>query len=279
MGGGNLMGIILLVLLAGTVFAQVTPGPGGGGGGGSASTRGFYASVPSCTSTNNGAFYSTTDIGGGYDGQCNGSSWQWYFKGFPITPPPVIGSLTWVNQGSSTYTTTTGRAVLSGLFNSSVNLRGLSFSSPATPYSYTMRFSVDQGIFANSYLYFLGFVDSSTGNMKDIEILVDATTSGSRLSYVRTGTWAGTNYWTASPTETNYGLVPVNEDFILKIADDGTNTIFKISNSDGAIYTTVLSQTRTTFTANPNTVVFGCLAAASAGNCNMTVSDLTQGTN
>src|SRR6185369_10476963 len=106
--------------------------PGGGGGGGGA-TRGTFAAIPTCDMTTNGQTYWTTDSG--LQAQCDGTSWQYFFGQFPVTPLTTTTVNTWYNQTSATLTGVPGGVILTSTTSGSANIQGRLTAVPATPYT------------------------------------------------------------------------------------------------------------------------------------------------
>lgn len=238
-----------------------------------ASQFGTFANLPATTNQTKGNRYKQTD--GPYEWIFTGSIWQAFYRGRQVTLPPAIGSLTWVNQGGSTYSTTNGRGIFSAAFNASANYRLLQITPPTAPYTYTFRISVTMPKFTDSYVVSIGFLDSSTNKFKLMDLLLDNTNgAGHGGTQLRSSQW--TNATTNSGSVAAVAVPIGYGEYVLRINNDGTNCNYSYSGDDGDSFFTFLSETKGTFTATPDRIVFGAIAAVSANNVVLTISDITQ---
>lgn len=76
---------------AANATATIALSQGYSSGGGAASLYTTYALLAgtTCNSSNNGQVGFTSDSV--YTARCNGSAWQWFFRGMAVTPPPASG--------------------------------------------------------------------------------------------------------------------------------------------------------------------------------------------
>lgn len=128
-GGGQ-------AITAAAANGTFTCGAVGGGG----SSRGLFASAPTCNAGASGTTYFATDAD--LQGQCNGTSWQWFYAQIPAVPTSISGSSTWFNQSTlaaqaSVANTSGGAGVIftGGQLNGS-NVQGRLRAYPATPFTY-----------------------------------------------------------------------------------------------------------------------------------------------
>lgn len=164
----------------------------------------------------------------------------------PASAPPSQSTLTWVNQGSATASDSYGGIFMSAPGSSSVNLRCLAKSTPATPYSFTIAALLD--MYGANYGS-IGIVlrDSATGK------LITFTAGG----YSGGFTNGGVSYY-SSPTLWNsnastVGGVPYPWTF-LRVTDNGTTFTFALSSNGQDFTNVVYSASRTAWLANPNQI-------------------------
>src|SRR6185369_515309 len=97
---------------------------------GSAVTYGAYAALPG-SGTTAGDQYITNDSS--YRFTWTGSVWAAAYLATPVTIPPAVSALTWVNQGGATTDETVGGIYLEIPASGSPNLRSLVKTLPACP--------------------------------------------------------------------------------------------------------------------------------------------------
>lgn len=125
-----------------------TCGTIGGGG----SSRGVFASAPTCNAGANNTTYFTTDAG--LIGQCNGTAWKWFYGQIPVVPTSTSGSALWLNENTgnalaTAVNNTSGAGVLfTGGSSSSVLVQARLRVAPATPYTYVVCMNALSGAFA-----------------------------------------------------------------------------------------------------------------------------------
>lgn len=173
-----------------------------------------------------------------------GSAFGYWGPIFPLTTPPSVSSLTWVNQGSAAATNKNGGLFFTVPGASSTNITALVKAMPTPPYSLTVLFLLDNlttnyagaGIFVN---------DSSTGKIVTMGWLWSGPNLG--VSYYNSPSSYNTQSYVVN------GFYAINPLFF-RLSDDGTNFKFAIS-ANGFDFSNVLRQeSRTAFLANPNQV-------------------------
>lgn len=222
---------------------------GGGGGGGNISS-GPTASLPAPGTA--GSVYFPTD--GAVIYEDNGTIWQPFGPIQTVfTAPPAVGSLSWVNQATSTAITTHGGIYLS---NTSVgggeNVSALVTSAPATPYTFT-AFLRGMGGFSNYSMWGLCWRDSGSGSL----VLFDCYT-GCNLNARKM----------ASPTSFNGDYFTIGTTSQIswsgvwfRLEDDGVNRNFYYSNN-GFDFVKVFNTARTDFiTPNQIGIFVDCINA------------------
>lgn len=162
----------------------------------------------------------------------SGSLWVPWGPIFPMTPP-VSGDFSWVNQGSSSVTTTNGGIYLVGPPSASVSMRARVKTAPATPYTITAGFMSALGF---SQRIGIGFRNAGDGKMSTLEVLNGNTYTASNWN---------------SETSFNGALVGATAAAVptvvwLRIQDDGTNRIYSIS-VDGQNFVVFYTIGRTNF--------------------------------
>lgn len=187
------------------------------------------------------------------------------FSGF--TYPPLIGSLTWVNQAGMTpnasYSTTDPNvAVMKIPNNASLNNAWLVESAPATPYTKVMRFWMFTGssVLASS-AFGLIFRESSSGKVVSLELLMNGNNVQWRVQQWASPTTAGS---TLAGPNTIAGLL--SPYFQLKIEDDGTNRNYYVSTNAGTTYYKIYSETRTTYITADQIGFGGVCVTSSTGD-------------
>lgn len=202
---------------------------------------GAYASLPS-SGMKQGDTYTTND-GSGYSFVYDGSAWNAFFRGLPVTTPPANSNFSWVNQGSCTVTDPMYISC-PGTASSTDTHHLLVKTAPSTPYTITIGMAYDT--YPSNYMWCgLCLRDSSSGKIIDFGYLAD---SGSYKVLA-------TKY--PGPTSPSAGDYLRNIDFayapigkFYRIEDDGTNRFYYTSR-DGQKWIQVLTTSNTDYlTAN-----------------------------
>jgi hypothetical protein len=115
----------------GSGVARYTPA---GGAGGNATTTSAYASPPSTPAT--GDLWLPNNGSSLY--RYSGAAQAPWGPIFPLTPPPAVSTLTWLNQGSATVDETNGGFYLYAPAAAGNNVKGLMIAAPAAPYTFTI---------------------------------------------------------------------------------------------------------------------------------------------
>jgi len=209
------------------------------GGGSPATVSGPFAARP--TPGMPGRLYLPTD---GYQLERDlGSAWIPWGPVFPLTPPDDTG-FSWVNQGSSTLTTTKDAIVLRGAAVGNVNnLVARVKATPATPYTIT-AFLLGNPLAKPFLSYGLCVRESTSGKV-----------IGFRASGGSPSSLSVTTYTTATSALANPLQIPIHAAIPWwRISDDGTTRTYAFS-MDGQTWTTVYSEPRATFIV-PNQIGF-----------------------
>ena len=141
---------------------------------------------------------------------------------YPVLTPPPTGSMTWLNQGAATITTTSrGFGALRVPAAAGDIVHGLYQAAPAPPYTMTMGFFIS-GVVSTSRQAGLMLYDSASGKL--------------RLFYVRASNLIELSSWNnpTSPVSVIAGPVTlfIGGVYWLRFVDDGTNRFYSYS-SDG----------------------------------------------
>lgn len=233
--------------------AWVTVGSGGGGG----VKRYAFASKPTCDSSITDVLVRYTDVVQPVESHCNGTSFQEYFSGIPVTPPPSSG---WtVYSGTAThaknlYRLTSGTSTIARSFRAvpassnfivTAGVR-LNFIQNATSAGYPgFQFCVTAGT-------------TSTDNQQCIAVYMLGLTAPYDAVRVQTEK-GGTDL---AGTGTTYagvlGLTQVDTLFV-QYEDNGTNRIWRVGKDtdslvqvDSESRTTHITATHYSFAAQPS---------------------------
>lgn len=208
----------------------VTIAASGGGGGDSTETTAIGSE--SLTGTGDLNLYTNAP----YVGRYNGSTWDPWGPIFDLTKPSDTG-FAWVNQGSSSLTTSNGALTLIGAATGAgANIVLRVKTAPATPYTITAY--LDAVMLTKAYQsYGLAFRESGTGRLHMFDIVGDAT-----VRYLRS-----TKFTSATAFSADYQIVRCYEPIKwFRIADNGSNRICSIS-PDGQSWLQIHSIGRTDF--------------------------------
>jgi len=189
--------------------------------------------------------------------QISGTSYGPFYQ---MTPPGLISSWAWVNQGSATSDHSNGS--LSIIYPASAydSMAGLYQAAPSTPYSILARITTTQTLNASNRAGVF-FRESGTGKL--IVFPIYACSSGGANAvgtlcvsvdkYTNPTTYAGSSYLGNVPS-----LLDAHQ-LWFKLLDDGTNLIFSLcsDNLSTAHCQTYLTVSRTDFmSSGPNEVGF-----------------------
>lgn len=210
---------------------RVTAAANGSGGGGNVTTTSAYASPPGSPAS--GDLWLPTNSF--YELRYSGSAQVPWGPIFPMTQP-VDGDFSWVNQGSSSVSTTNGGIYLVGPPSATVNVRGRFKSAPATPYTITAGFLT---AILNSQRIGIGFRNAGAGTLSTIEVL-----NGSNFLHVAVSNWNSPTSFSGPTITPVVASIPSLVWF--RIQDNGTNRIYSWS-SDGQNFVVIYTVTRTTF--------------------------------
>jgi len=206
------------------------------GGGGTTSTS-VFASRPAAGNAGN-LFFPSDGVSIERD---NGTIWVPWGPIYPFTAP-IDGDFAWINQGSATVTAEKDTILLTPPTGTSGhNWRIRKKAAPATPYTITAIFKVNNDLGNANDRGAIGFRQSSDGKLVTLGVALQNPPYIDALDWTDPTTYGGTTHFTNTPAATlSYGL------FHLRIEDDGTNRKYYYS-TDGILFILLLSHARTTF--------------------------------
>lgn len=213
------MKLISTIALAVVAFAAMvllhagiqSGGAASGGGGGS--TRGAFASRPSCSTS--GSTYFSTDVP--ILSECNGSTWADTLRGMNVTLPSLTS---FSNRNTSTVTlNTNGWMTMILPAHSGTNIAGQEIAIPATPYTLTACF------FLNAP--YLNFVANGIYVTDGTKLVTMGTSNGATGagSFIQTSNWNSVTSFNAlfgAGSISWYQPSPI----CFQLVDDGTNFQF-----------------------------------------------------
>lgn len=241
-----------------------------------------------------GARWKQTD--GPYEAISNGTSWQYFWNGYPVTPPPATG---WTSEGIATesgatagtvhYTNGFGYLIGNDLGNESVGVNYV--AAPSTPYTITARMMFDSSGIISSALYFsnngfsgpavlvgnaFGFRDSSGKYLVMGQVPYTGTpTNFFSIGFFNSDVSFNTNAAAVSNGVTIAGLIN-NRDLVYQIQNDGTNLSFWLSVDGGQTFVCLHTETITAHLADAASVCWG--AHKDQGSATVLLYDWTVGT-
>lgn len=192
--------------------------PGGGGGGGA--TRGLFAAAPTCDMSAMDTTYFATDAG--LLGQCDGSTWGWFFGSFEAFPTSTSVSSIWYNQTSATIAATPDAAavLLTGTAQGGANIQARLQTVPSAPYTYV---ACGNAFIKNASVGSVGVVitDGATAANKAITVAIFQQSAALPVlawaKYTNATSFSGTSY------TTNNFPISQNGPLCFGITDDGVN--------------------------------------------------------
>lgn len=163
---------------------------------------------------------------------------------YPTLTPPVTGSMTWLNQGSATITTTSqGYGALRVPAAAGDILHGLYQSLPVTPYTITMAFFLS-GKPTTSRQGGLMLYSTVSGKLKLLQF--------SAINQLAVSNWSDATH--PGTNDSGPSAVFVSGAYWVRIADDGTTRAYSYS-SDGESYVDFYSEATNTY-VTPDSVGF-----------------------
>jgi hypothetical protein len=206
---------------------------------------GTYANLPATSDAIEGHVYHFTS--GFYEKAVfNGSTWDVMMNGHNVTVPPTSG-WSWVNQGTSTLSTTEGYQTIETPGQAATNLRIRTRSAPSAPYTITTQISM---------------IGEDT-NTQSGNIFVRDNSSGRIISLAHTSLEQSTFSITRMNSATSFNSTSSINEYALKgspvwvrVEDNNTNLIFQVS-ADGTHWATLLSESRTAWLATPDHIGWG----------------------
>jgi hypothetical protein len=242
---------------------------------------GAFSSRP--TSGKAGDSYKSSDAP--YESIYQGSGWQDFAYGMPVTPPPSSG---WTSENMSTGTVnyTNGYGYMVG--GTSGLLEAQYVAAPgSTPYSFTAKFRVEEsGVLSRLFGgntpalasfagWFIGWRDGSG----KYSVLAGAGSSGNNYGFLGVGHFSSYSTNVSYPTFISGTDLTVNlfghpQGFWIRIRNDGTNLLFQVSLDRNNWYT-FRSETITSYLAAAVSVSWGSFT--NGNGAVVCLDDWTQG--
>jgi hypothetical protein len=230
-----------------------------GGGGGGSTTRGTYSTAPSCSTS--GSVYYATDIG--VVEQCNGSTYQPYAFGIPVTLPGAV-SFSWRNQGGASVNAN-GFVVLTIPTSASNSLRGREIALPSKPF--TLDACMSTAVGSNEYNS-SGLYETDGTKVLTFGYQTGRANGANQqgAGEMAIGEWTNVTTFSSFVSEMNMN----SQTFCLRWNDDSTNNNWSWSTDGGASWspigsagdTAYLTPTNIGFFGNQNTVSGGVTESA-----------------
>ena len=224
----------------------------GGGGGGGTITSGSITTLPASPAS--GQLYLPTDSV--YEALIyTGSAWEYHFRGTAATPPNN-STFALFNNGdgkASVAAQTNGAITLTCTTNGSADsIHAYEYAAPGTPWSAVFRL---RGIaFTNYNNSGISLRESITGKIETFGLSFTGTGNAS----LQIGEWTNaTTFYTSVYTINAGGFLSGDLDLTLRVSDTGIsgNLTWEFSADNGISFTTLATQSRTTFfTAGPDKI-------------------------
>jgi hypothetical protein len=223
---------------------------------------GTYANIPA-SGMKMGDRYRCTDSP--YELVFDGSNWQYFIGGLTgeMQPPSLLGSWSWVNQGSSTIVTTPGYFNLSVPGSASITSSAY-VRTVSVPYtSIIMGFQTNWGLnTAGDYYAGLALRDSGTGKL----VFYGVTTSANKLAIIAMNSATSFSGNKLGETATNYQ----GPWWFFKVTNDSTNRKYYVS-QDNRTYEQVYTEASGTFLTENQAGIFGLTQNTTTYTSNMDV--------
>jgi len=217
---------------------QQQSGAGAASSGGS--TRGAYASLPTCDSGANGQTYYLTNRGvDGKFAQCNGTSWQWYMAGKPIVEPPALAGWTAVNTPNCSDSA--GTIVCTPAASGAQTYRSILRAIPTAPYDIEVDFSMYADTAASGCGIVLANGTTTSSAIKRLHI--NSSVSNSQ-NYYDLQYWSSYTSFGGQSYTSPGGSGGPNGTVKMRITDDNTNRIWRVQ-TGGGVWLTLFSESRT----------------------------------
>ena len=178
---------------------------------------------------------------------------------------PTTQAFSWVNQGTATVTNLQNTAYLVAPANASGNdsLHMQLMTAPATPYSAVAAFRLDSFLGMNTYGCFgLFFRDSSTGKLVVSRFIMQNSASG---LYWEVDHFSDPNTYVATSVTTSNSVYFPPAVVWLKVHDDGTTNFNFSASMNGIAFSTILTESRTSYLTTPDGVGWFCGGQISSG--------------
>lgn len=209
---------------------------------GASSSRGIFASAPACGAAQTGNTYYATDVS--IVEQCNGTSYQAFAYGSPVTLPSLV-SFTFQNQGGASIATN-GFSTLTAPSGTGDNVRGLFVTLPAKPFTLDACFNsaISQDEFNQAGMY-------ESDGTKLLTLGLQTGINGLGGNTNNSAAWAvsewtsvtafmnrqGSSFWSAT--------APLS--FCMRWVDDSTNNTWFVSVDNGFSYNEILQMGDTAY--------------------------------
>jgi hypothetical protein len=191
----------------------------------------------------------------------SGAVWAPWGPVYPMKDPGISAPTTWVNQGSSTISTTTGAFILATPSHSGLSIRSRVKATPSTPYTITAWF-IPTMLFNGANTDSMGILFRDSGSSK-----LSLFALGCASTVVVSNCTNDTTF-SASPAGPFTPLIS-GRPICFRIADNATNRIYSLS-YDGTTFLDLYSVTRTTF-LTPDQVGFYVNSGANQSTVTMTL--------
>jgi hypothetical protein len=246
-----------IIMLFGAEFLTNTGGAG-------TTLLNTYANIAAtaCNGANSGQLgFTSNSI---YTGRCNGSTWEWFWRGIPVTPPPPTGWTLDAGGGATTTANSDGTVTFFFPARSAVQMSAAYRAGAATQTITMLVCAVYGNVVASS--------TDATANPETTSDSLGLRDSGGKYSaYFWTsdisGFFASLDYWTSAtvfsssfnypntseggPPATQLGKTVVQDCHWLKVVEDVTNDSWQYNyTGSGDNWVEFISKPRTDFLAS-----------------------------
>jgi hypothetical protein len=218
-----------------------------------AGTYGTFANLPAATA--GVVRYDFTDSPYSH-AISDGSAWHYFYPGAGEIQLPPVSSLTWVNQGSATSSSTQGPLSIAIPGSGTDNLRVMEMNYPTPPF--TVKALVQTFGYNVDYMWGGSISIRDSGTSSTAKLLTFGTSYQTTLFFCRTNWTNQTTYSASAPIGGGVfrvfsGSMPIWH----KLEDDNTNFTYSISYNNGASWIQIISESRTAFLGTPTKLGFG----------------------
>jgi hypothetical protein len=212
----------------------------GSGGGGATITRGVFASAPSCSAS---SLYFSTDIS--LEGQCNGSTYQWFWQGIPVTLPS-LGSWTFQNQGGASQVTN-GIITMTAPSGAGDSVRGYFVTLPSRPFTQDACFS---GAISQDQFNQFGIYESDGTKLLTLGLQTGISGTGANAdnsAAFAVSQWTNVTTFASRSGSTFWSTTSQMDHLCFRWNDDSTNNNWSFSVDGGASWNLLLTAGDTAF--------------------------------